>query len=264
MSIGIAAGRARCQSPPSQCVTCACVTRPPPLCTSLLGGSRCSGAEGWEADLAPHRQSLFCRFQVFPLKQGGLVQQGWPSGQLWPWPCPGLHTLCEVGIMVPLARLLMGGHVYTSGVLPFLRGSSHLAPGVPSHLVIIHDPHLYSLMMWILPPSPAGLRFSAFLPPADPPPCMAGIPRSAELPFPHWARKSRRWWSLACRGAGRTAQEGRLHCSSEPPGNITYPPAGTSRSRACRRPPAFLRLCRCFSLEVICKGARRTWSGRPS
>lgn len=42
--------------------------------------------------------------------------------------------------MVPLARLLMGGHVYTSGVLPFLRGSSHLAPGVPSHLVIIHDP----------------------------------------------------------------------------------------------------------------------------
>lgn len=38
----------------------------------------------------------------------------------------------------------------------------------------------------------------------------------------------------------------------------THPPAGASPSRACRRLPALLRLSRCFSLEVICKGGEES------
>lgn len=67
-----------------------------------------------------------------------------------------------------------GGQVHTSGGLPSLRGALHLSPGVPSHPVIIHSPRLCSLRKRILPP-PAGLRLSAFLPPADLPPAWQGF-----------------------------------------------------------------------------------------
>lgn len=114
--------------------------------------------------------------------------------------------------------------------------------------------------------SPGGAKTFCFSPSCRSASRMAGVPGSAEPPFPHWARKSRRWWLLVCRRGGGTAQEGSLSLqgSSEHPGNTAYPPAGASRPRACRRPPAFLRLSRCFSLEVICKAARRMWSGGPS
>lgn len=167
--------------------------------------------------------------------------------------------------MTALARPLTGGQVHTSGGLPSLRGALHLSPGVPSHPVIIHSPRLCSLRKRILPP-PGGAKTFCFSPSCRSASRMAGVPGSAEPPFPHWARKSRRWWPLVCRRGGGTAQEGSLSLqgSSEPPGNTAYPPAGASRPRACRRPPAFLRLSRCFSLEVICKAARRMWSGGPS
>lgn len=38
----------------------------------------------------------------------------------------------------------------------------------------------------------------------------------------------------------------------------THPPAGASPSRARRRLPALLRLSRCFSLEVTCKGGEES------
>lgn len=111
--------------------------------------------------------------------------------------------------------------------------------------------------------SPIGLEHSTFLPPtADlpqtPTTSTVGIPggsAGAQQPLTHWQ------WQAGRYGSWDVGKPSKL-CTTAP--GPTYPPAGASHSRACRRLPASLRVSRCFSLDVTCKGGRKKWLAGPS
>lgn len=123
----------------------------------------------------------------------------------------------------------------------------------------------------IATPTPSRARISYLSPSHDLPYQGAG---GAEWPVPHWEESQ---WAMTgstvmVPGGGERRKEWvrvfaeptRAPNSSSWPSWAPHPPSGASHSRARRRLPACLRLSRCFSLEVICKGGRRKWLAGPS